>query len=126
MIFELVNEYPDPDDFKIKPRTATFVRRSLSGKLYGHRSDKRAELQLDFASMGHVQAQALLSYIYEATVLGPLHLYFKRASSSDIQDCTNAFKGTVKYVPDSYAATIDPGYTRDITLTFEIHSYEAF
>jgi len=126
MIFENVNQFPDPNDFKISPKTETFIRRALSGKVYGHRSEQRAELQLDFVSMNHVQAQALLSYIYETTVLGPLHLYFKRASSSDIQDCTDAFKGTVKYLPDEYVASIDPGYTRDITLTFEIYSYEAF
>lgn len=120
------SEFQDPDDFEIKPRTATSAKRALSGKLYGSRRELRAELTITFDTMAHDQAASLKSMLYEQSALGLLSLFLKRASSSDIQDCTDAFKGTVEYVSSSVSTTVDPKFSRDITHTFHIHTYEAF
>ena len=120
------SEFQDPDDFEIKPRTATNARRALSGKVFGSRREMRDELSVTFETMTHQQATSLKSILYEQTAIGNLDLFFKRASSSDITGCTNAFKGVVEYVSESMSTEVDLHFSRNLTFTFHIHSYEAF
>lgn len=120
------SEFPDPDDFKIIPRTETNTRRALSGKVYGSRLERREELEISFESLKHETAQSLSNLLYEQTAIGLLDLFVKRMSSSDLIDCTNAFKGTVEYIDSEHSKDIDPGFTRNLTFTFTIHAYETF
>lgn len=119
-------EFLDPDDFEITPRTETNVRRALSGKVYGTRLIRRDTLEISYGSMSHAKLEALTSALYEQTAFGSFDLFFKRASSSDILDCTNAFKGVVEYIDTEQDADVDPQYSRNITFKFLVHSYEAF
>lgn len=119
-------EYPDPDDFKINPRTRTNVRRALSGQVYGTRLERREELQLTFDTLERFLAQALANQLYEQTALGLLDLFVRRGSSSDILDCTNAFKGKVDYTSELVTYAVGPSYIRNVTFTFIIHTYETF
>lgn len=119
-------EFLDPDDFEIIPRTETNVRRALSGKVYGTKLIRRDVLTISFESMTHEREAALSSVLYEQTAFGSFDFFFKRASSSDILDCTNAFKGVVEYIDVVQEADTDPQYSRNITYKFLVHSYEAF
>ena len=117
----------DPDDFKISPLKVTSQRRALDGTLYGVVSDRRDELEITFDSLTHAQATALTDLLYEnSAVFVTFDLEFKRASSSDIQDCTDAFKGVVEWVDDTISVSKDPSYSRSLILTFSVHTYEIF
>lgn len=117
----------DPDDFRIIPTKITSERRALDGTLYGVVADLRDQLEITFDSLTHEQSTALTNLLYENTaVFKVFALEFNRASSSDILDCTDAFKGTVEWADDTVNVSKDPAYSRSLTLQFSVHTYEIF
>ena len=116
----------DPIDFKITPRSKTNVRRSLSGKLYGSKSTLKDILELTFSRAIPTKSEAITTWLYEQIPFGAFPIFIERASSSDIHQCTNAFKGVVEYRDNTSQLTYDPQYTNSFTVSFLINSYENF
>jgi len=116
----------DPTDFKIIPRAETNTRRALSGKLYGSKSILRDVLELTFSRTIPTKSEAITTWLYEQTPFGAFPIFIERASSSDIRQCTNAFKGVVEYKDNSSQLAYDPQYTGSFTVSFLINSYESF
>lgn len=116
--------YPDPEDFEIVPRTSTVARRALSGKVYGFRSEKLDSLVLTFETS--IQYANVISSFYEQAAFGLISLSFDRLSSSDISDCSAAFKGEVGLNTDSIIMQVGSKFYRDLTIDLLVHTYETF
>ena len=115
--------FPDPESFKISPQTVTSSRRTLSGKVWATRTEKRDLLEITMSQTGSDKTDALALYLYGLTIVKEISVKFDRAAPYGLTH-TGGFKGKVEYRDSTATIGRSQALEQAMTYTFYINTRE--